>query len=82
MEKILLICRSSVARRFKCLHISYQFYFIVFFICILDMPRSSSTNDEDAAILSYHDSLLTKGDLRLLDEGNWLNDKLIAFYFE
>uniref|UniRef100_H2YV88 Ubiquitin-like protease family profile domain-containing protein n=1 Tax=Ciona savignyi TaxID=51511 RepID=H2YV88_CIOSA len=36
----------------------------------------------DEIVLSYHDSLLRKSDLSLLEAGNWLNDKLIGFMFE
>ncbi|XP_065582266.1 sentrin-specific protease 8-like isoform X2 [Artemia franciscana] len=32
--------------------------------------------------VSYKNSLLTNDDLKLLDEGKWLNDKLIGFAFE
>lgn len=35
-----------------------------------------------AKVLSYHDSLLTKDDLKLLEKNNWLNDKIIGFCFE
>jgi len=33
-------------------------------------------------ILSYHDSLLRRSDLELLQEGRWLNDSIISFMFE
>ncbi|XP_022080993.1 sentrin-specific protease 8-like [Acanthaster planci] len=33
-------------------------------------------------VLSYHDTLLRKSDLSLLDGAKWLNDKLIGFVFE
>ena len=39
----------------------------------------------DTLILNYNDSLIYESDLELLKEGNWLNDRLIAFvsdYFE
>nr|XP_002125210.1 sentrin-specific protease 8-like [Ciona intestinalis]XP_009861640.1 sentrin-specific protease 8-like [Ciona intestinalis]XP_018671518.1 sentrin-specific protease 8-like [Ciona intestinalis] len=36
----------------------------------------------DKIVLSYHDSLLRESDLRLLDTGQWLNDKIIGFMFQ
>ena len=36
----------------------------------------------DPIVLSYHNSLLRKSDVTLLDEPNWLNDNVIGFYFE
>ncbi|XP_078485598.1 sentrin-specific protease 8-like isoform X2 [Ciona intestinalis] len=36
----------------------------------------------DEIVLSYHDSLLRDSDLRLLDTGQWLNDKIIGFMFQ
>ncbi|KAK7082895.1 SUMO1 sentrin specific peptidase 8, partial [Halocaridina rubra] len=36
----------------------------------------------DRVILSYHDCLIHESDLRLLEGRNWLNDSLIAFWFE
>lgn len=36
----------------------------------------------DRRVLSYHDSLLKDSDLALLGGSNWLNDKIIGFYFE
>ena len=36
----------------------------------------------DEIVLSFHDSLLRESDLRLLEEGRWLNDRLIGFVFE
>ena len=33
-------------------------------------------------VLSYHNSLLRQSDLLLLEKGSWLNDNIIAFYFE
>ena len=33
-------------------------------------------------VLSFQDSLLRKSDLGLLEEGRWINDKLIGFVFE
>jgi sentrin-specific protease 8 len=36
----------------------------------------------DPIVLSYHNSLLRKSDVALLEEPNWLNDKVIGFYFE
>lgn len=39
-------------------------------------------NMADEIAVSFHDSLLRKSDLRLLEEGRWLNDRLIGFMFE
>lgn len=36
----------------------------------------------DPIVLSFHDSLLRESDLELLSGRNWLNDALIAFWFE
>ena len=36
----------------------------------------------DEIVLSFHDSLLRKSDLSLLEEGRWLNDRIIGFMFE
>lgn len=36
----------------------------------------------DEVVLSFHDSLLRKSDLSLLEEGRWLNDRLIGFVFD
>lgn len=36
----------------------------------------------DRVVLSYHDCLIHESDLRLLEGRNWLNDSLIAFWFE
>lgn len=36
----------------------------------------------DTVVLSYHDSLLRKSDVGLLDGSNWLNDQIIGFAFE
>ena len=33
-------------------------------------------------VLNYHNSLLRQSDLLLLEKGSWLNDNIIAFYFE
>lgn len=33
-------------------------------------------------VLSYHDSVLHESDLRILQSSDWLNDEIIAFYFE
>ena len=37
---------------------------------------------QDEIALSYHDSLLRESDLSLLHGANWINDKIIGFYFE
>ncbi|CAH3027281.1 unnamed protein product [Porites evermanni] len=36
----------------------------------------------DEIVLSFQDSLLRQSDLRLLEEGRWLNDRLIGFMFD
>jgi sentrin-specific protease 8 len=36
----------------------------------------------DKVILNYNDSLLYESDLELLNEGNWLNDRIIGFVYE
>lgn len=33
-------------------------------------------------ILSYEDSIIYESDFKLLDDGNWLNDRLISFIYE
>lgn len=33
-------------------------------------------------VLSYYDSLLYDADVLLLEDGNWINDKIISFMFE
>jgi sentrin-specific protease 8 len=38
--------------------------------------------NHNRVVLSYNDSLLRESDLELLNEGNWLNDQLIAFVYE
>ena len=39
----------------------------------------ATKNDE--IVLSYEDVLLRESDLELLDPGNWLNDRIISFWF-
>ena len=38
--------------------------------------------DSQRIVLSFHDSLIRQQDFDLLDSPGWLNDRLIAFYFE
>jgi len=45
----------------------------------LDSVRMASEGD---VILSYHDTLLRSSDVRLLANDNWINDNLIAFWFD
>ena len=33
-------------------------------------------------VLSFHDSLLRRSDVALLQDCAWLNDRIIGFYFE
>ncbi|KAJ3158347.1 SUMO1 sentrin specific peptidase 8 [Irineochytrium annulatum] len=40
------------------------------------------TNIMDPPVLSYGDCVLRESDVRLLDDGNWLNDTLIEFVYE
>ncbi|XP_077986256.1 sentrin-specific protease 8-like [Glandiceps talaboti] len=39
-------------------------------------------DDSNEIVLSFHDSLLRKCDVHLLDSPRWLNDKIIGFAFE
>lgn len=39
-------------------------------------------NDKDKIVISLGDSLLRESDIALLNPPNWLNDRLIGFYFE
>ncbi|KAK9811425.1 hypothetical protein WJX72_003778 [[Myrmecia] bisecta] len=45
------------------------------------MPRTDS-EDPDSKVLSYGDVLLRKSDVDLLRGPFWLNDQIIAFYYE
>ena len=38
--------------------------------------------EKDEIVLSFYDSLLKKSDVELLNEGQWLNDRMIGFVFE
>lgn len=38
--------------------------------------------DSTDIVLTYKDTTLFKEDVDLLNDGNWLNDKIISFYFE
>lgn len=40
------------------------------------------TGNDGDVVLSFYNSCLLKSDLRLLDGPHWLNDAIIAFYFE
>ncbi|XP_041034414.1 sentrin-specific protease 8 isoform X1 [Carcharodon carcharias] len=46
------------------------------------MAAPAVRNSMDPVILSYHDSLIRRSDLSLLNPPNWLNDHIIAFAFE
>jgi sentrin-specific protease 8 len=37
---------------------------------------------EDEVVVDYHDCLLRKSDVELLNDSQWLNDNIIAFAFE
>lgn len=39
------------------------------------------SSKKDQIVLSYEDTLLRESDFKLLDKGNWLNDKIISFWF-
>ena len=39
-------------------------------------------NDDDEIVLNYHDSLLHKSDIRLLEPKEWLNDRIIGFVYD
>ncbi|XP_061186543.1 sentrin-specific protease 8-like [Saccostrea echinata] len=39
-------------------------------------------NESNDVVLNFHDSLLYKADVSLLDDQKWLNDKLLGFCFE
>ncbi|XP_001605290.1 sentrin-specific protease 8 [Nasonia vitripennis] len=43
---------------------------------------SKSQNKENDLILSYHDCILRRDDVNLLNGPYWLNDAVIGFYFE
>lgn len=43
--------------------------------------RMSESASEEV-VLSFHDSLLRRSDVALLQNCGWLNDRLIGFYFE
>lgn len=38
--------------------------------------------DDDAMVLSFHETLLRQSDVALLQGRHWLNDHIISFYFE
>jgi sentrin-specific protease 8 len=40
------------------------------------------SSEKDEIVLNYHNSLLYRSDLQLLEYPNWLNDRLIAFVYE
>lgn len=48
----------------------------------LMLEEGNFKNMVDEIVLSFHDSLLRKSDLSLLEDGRWLNDRLIGFVFE
>ena len=39
-------------------------------------------NDDEKIVLNYHDSLVHKSDLRLLEPNQWLNDRIIGFVYD
>lgn len=51
-----------------------------------NVPPSAKSIMADSAgeevVLSFHDSLLRRSDVVLLQDCGWLNDRLIGFYFE
>lgn len=44
--------------------------------------KMASSTRQDKVLLSYHDSLLRESDVDLLKGSDWINDKIIGFYFE
>ena len=57
-----------------------QFLFRIPFIS--DQSVWSTPEMADPVVLNYHDSVLRKSDLLLLEKPNWLNDNIIAFAFQ
>lgn len=43
---------------------------------------SNKLKNDNEIVLSYHDSLLRKSDVKLLQGPYWINDTIIGFYFE
>jgi Ulp1 family protease len=39
-------------------------------------------DDDESVVLTFEDTTLVKADLKLLDDGYWLNDKIIGFFYE
>lgn len=46
------------------------------------MQKKMASSMQDKVALSYYDSLLRESDVALLIGANWINDKIIGFYFE
>jgi sentrin-specific protease 8 len=47
------------------------------------MPSTmSSSSESDPILVSYHDSIVRKSNLKTLDDSNWLDDNIITFAFE
>ncbi len=44
--------------------------------------KKMASSMQDKVVLSYYDSLLRESDVALLTGANWINDKIIGFYFE
>lgn len=44
--------------------------------------KKKMAESADQIVLSFYDSLLRRSDVELLQNCGWLNDRIIAFYFE
>lgn len=44
--------------------------------------KKKMAESADQIVLSFYDSLLRRSDVELLENCGWLNDRIIAFYFE
>ena len=44
----------------------------------MDLEKKSNVGDK--IVLDYNDSLVYESDLKLLNQGKWLNDRIIGFW--
>ena len=49
-------------------------------VCVV--TKMSSSSQADPILVSYHDSIVRRSNLRTLDNTNWLDDNIITFAFE
>ena len=56
-------------------------YFFELF-CLFQWHTMSSSLQADPILVSYHDSIVRRSNLRTLDNANWLDDNIITFAFE